>query len=239
MRATRAYIAGFGTAGSLLAGAAILFVFASALVSFKGWPQVAEQGQPIAVVPSHSAPDAGSVKRLAAVTGTRAAGLPRAATSGAVARPHGSRTSGHTAVPSRVGFHANPVQTHVPRVHPRTPAAPVTPPPAQPTTQPSGCTGAACAVHNLGSTLAGATEATTAGLGKTVANTGDTVGAVVGGVTGSLANGLAPGAPGLANVVRGAGTALDGTVTNATGALGNTVAGAGKVVGGLLAGPGH
>src|ERR1700692_4043034 len=40
MRATRAYIAGFGTAGSLLAGAAMMFVLASAVVAFRGWPQV-------------------------------------------------------------------------------------------------------------------------------------------------------------------------------------------------------
>src|SRR5580698_6745333 len=40
MRATRAYIAGFGTAGSLLAGAAMVFVLASAVVAFRGWPQV-------------------------------------------------------------------------------------------------------------------------------------------------------------------------------------------------------
>ena len=46
VRATRAYIAGFGTAGSLLAGAAVMFVLASAVVSFRGWPQVG--GQPSA-----------------------------------------------------------------------------------------------------------------------------------------------------------------------------------------------
>ncbi len=40
MRATRAYIAGFGTAGSLLAGAAIAFVLASAVVAVRGWPQI-------------------------------------------------------------------------------------------------------------------------------------------------------------------------------------------------------
>ena len=40
VRATRAYVAGFGTAGSLVAGAAMLFVLASAIVSFRGWPQL-------------------------------------------------------------------------------------------------------------------------------------------------------------------------------------------------------
>lgn len=43
VRATRAYLAGFGTSGSLLAGAALMFVLASAIVAFRGWPQVTAQ----------------------------------------------------------------------------------------------------------------------------------------------------------------------------------------------------
>ena len=43
VRATRAYLAGFGTSGSLLAGAALIFVLASAIVAFRGWPQVTAQ----------------------------------------------------------------------------------------------------------------------------------------------------------------------------------------------------
>ena len=46
MRATRAYIAGFGTVGSVLAGCALLFVVASALVAFRGWPEMAAQSAP-------------------------------------------------------------------------------------------------------------------------------------------------------------------------------------------------
>jgi hypothetical protein len=41
VRATRAYVAGFGTSGSLLAGAAALFLLGSAIVAFRGWPQIA------------------------------------------------------------------------------------------------------------------------------------------------------------------------------------------------------
>ncbi|HWF75364.1 MAG TPA: hypothetical protein VG186_18600, partial [Solirubrobacteraceae bacterium] len=47
---TRAYIAGFGTAGSLLAGASVLFVVATAVVSYRGWPQIADAGPKPAVV---------------------------------------------------------------------------------------------------------------------------------------------------------------------------------------------
>src|SRR5712675_342516 len=52
VRASRAYLAGFGTTGSLLAGAALLFLLASAIVSFKGWPQVGAPSSPIAVAVS-------------------------------------------------------------------------------------------------------------------------------------------------------------------------------------------
>src|SRR6476620_11864913 len=38
MRTTRALIAGFGTTGSLVAAVACVFVVASAVVAFNGWP---------------------------------------------------------------------------------------------------------------------------------------------------------------------------------------------------------
>ena len=50
MRVTRAYIAGFGTAGSLLAAASVLFVLATAVVAYRGWPQVADAGPAPALV---------------------------------------------------------------------------------------------------------------------------------------------------------------------------------------------
>lgn len=50
MRPTRAYLAGFGTAGSLLAAAAIVFVLAGALVAVHGWPQIGAGATPSAVV---------------------------------------------------------------------------------------------------------------------------------------------------------------------------------------------
>jgi len=49
MRATRAYIVGFGTAGSILAGCAVLFVVASAVLAFRGWPKIVTQGAPVAL----------------------------------------------------------------------------------------------------------------------------------------------------------------------------------------------
>ena len=49
MRATRAYIAGFGTAGSILACAAVLFVIASAVITLNGWPTLSAQHSPAAI----------------------------------------------------------------------------------------------------------------------------------------------------------------------------------------------
>jgi len=50
MQAARAYLAGVGSTGSLLAVAALVFIVASALVAFHGWPHVAAQQPPGEVV---------------------------------------------------------------------------------------------------------------------------------------------------------------------------------------------
>ncbi len=62
-RSARPYLPGFGTSGSLLAGAALMFVLASALVAFRGWPHLGTQPSPGEVVvsprpaaASHAAP---------------------------------------------------------------------------------------------------------------------------------------------------------------------------------------
>ena len=50
----RAYLAGAGTTGSLLAVAALVFIVASALVAFRGWPHVAAATSPGEVVVSRA-----------------------------------------------------------------------------------------------------------------------------------------------------------------------------------------
>ncbi|MGB9184079.1 MAG: hypothetical protein WCB67_08425 [Solirubrobacteraceae bacterium] len=73
MRATRAYVAGFGTAGSVLACAAVLFVIASAVVAFRGWPKIAGQQSPAALrldaspAPGSGVPGSRVARRLRAV----------------------------------------------------------------------------------------------------------------------------------------------------------------------------
>src|SRR5690242_459413 len=66
MRATRAYLAGFGTSGSLLAGAAALFLLGSAIIAFKGWPQ-SGGGSATSNVAAAPSPAAFPDRRLSAV----------------------------------------------------------------------------------------------------------------------------------------------------------------------------
>ena len=63
-RSAREYLAGLGTSGSLLAGAALMFIVASTMVAFHGWPHVAAQPSPGEVVVS---------ARPAAATGSQIA----------------------------------------------------------------------------------------------------------------------------------------------------------------------
>jgi hypothetical protein len=46
VRATRAYLAGLGTAGTLVLAASILFVLGSAIVTYNGWPKLGGIGSP-------------------------------------------------------------------------------------------------------------------------------------------------------------------------------------------------
>src|SRR5512140_1829231 len=107
VRATRAYVAGLGTAGSLLAGAAVLFVIASAVVSFRGWPQVGAQPSAVSVgvSPSRVASSSSTTRRLlAAVAATRTAARTSAAVgSGRVAAPHGTAPGTSVTIISHLG----------------------------------------------------------------------------------------------------------------------------------------
>jgi hypothetical protein len=90
-------MAGFGTAGSMLAGGAVLFVLASAIVAFQGWPRIATQGSPAAIqVSATPAPPSLVSRRLRAVRSppptARAVGALRAgvrAAASPAARPVG------------------------------------------------------------------------------------------------------------------------------------------------------
>src|SRR5947209_5197477 len=73
----RAYLASLGTGGSLVAGAALLFVFASALVSWSGWPHVGSSSPTVSVVlparvGARTAPPSPRVLALVATAGAGA-----------------------------------------------------------------------------------------------------------------------------------------------------------------------
>jgi hypothetical protein len=90
-----AYAAGFGTAGALLAGCAVLFVLASTLVGFHGWPSLSGPSSP-----SHLTIDAGPVRGGAVAT--RATRRLQALTAAPAAR----RAIAGTTATSRAGLSA-------------------------------------------------------------------------------------------------------------------------------------
>jgi hypothetical protein len=229
MRATRAYIAGFGTAGSLLAGAAMMFVLASAVVAFRGWPQVGAADTPTgAVLVAHAKlPGASRAERgllVAASTGATAADGTRAGRgagkTGASHRAGGSRSQGVTVAQhpgSSVGSPASAT--------PGTAGAPAT----------AGC-GSSCAPSVTG-TVSSVIQNATGAVGSTVAAAGKTLGATVSGLTSAVAGKLAGLNSGLANVVSKTGTAVGGLLSNTTSAAGNAVSNVGKGLAGLLSHP--
>ncbi|HXD67731.1 MAG TPA: hypothetical protein VNV17_24105, partial [Solirubrobacteraceae bacterium] len=83
MRATRAYLAGLGTAGTLVLAASILFVLGSAVISYNGWPKLGGIGSPATqTLTAH--PKTGSHTSSSSSHGLAAVSLvkPDAATSG-------------------------------------------------------------------------------------------------------------------------------------------------------------
>ena len=214
MRATRGYLAGFGTSGSLLAGAAAMFVLASAIVAFQGWPQVGGQPAPVSVsvrsASVGSAPSrAGRLLTAAtargaatAVAGTAANGAApgRVAQPGHVAglgrgaQPAGGPSSGGTPVANSPGSIAS--QNAAPSVCSSC-AQPVSPPPA---------------VQSAGGTVA-----------QSVSSTGQSVGSSVSNTAGSVASGLSGTSPTAANAVGSAGSTAGSAVSTTANTAASTV----------------
>jgi hypothetical protein len=234
-RGAQGYLAGFGTSGSLLAVAVLLFVVASAMVAFHGWPHVGAQPSPGEVVVSPR-PTAGASpvsRRLARFVAPAAlrAGKPAGgrAARGVAAAPSVGRT-GATAPLRSLG---RPLTASVPA---RTPG---------------GSSGSSCAASGCGSSPAPAQPArpalpaqpslpalpggagsgptqpiqqvvkqTSSAVGGVVSRTGQQVGSVVQQTSGAVAGVVQPVSPQAVGVINGAGAAK--TVTGET----QTVAGA-------------
>jgi len=127
MRATRAYLAGIGTAGALALGAALVFAAASALIAFRGWPGTVGSGGParqvLTVTPPPS-PVARRVAHIATTTQRTATTRHQVATLG--------RTTGHGAAGTARGHHRTQSTAHTQHQATTTPGGTATHP-TQPT----------------------------------------------------------------------------------------------------------
>jgi hypothetical protein len=225
LRGARGYLPGFGTAGSLLAGAVLMFIVASALVAFRGWPHVGAQPSPGEVVVSPApvaAAGSTSARRLAAFTLGPAAGVGGpAATAPARARalPGAGRRVGTTAPPHSLG-------------RPVTASRPV---PAAGSGTVSACPASGCgvaAVPQPGSGGSGPTQPvqqvigqTTGALGGVLTGAGNQVGSVVQKTSGAVAGAVQPVSPPAAGAVNTVGTGAAKTVTGVTQTIAGTLSG--------------
>ncbi len=216
MRTTRAFIAGIGTTGSLVAAAACVFLVASAVIAFKGWPGtgfsdridnlfVRDQAQPVAWDRSGTAATAaGAAAGAGAVAGTAAG--PTFGTPGVILGNNGAAVRGGTVrLPggTLVSTGANgPGAVSSPGGQSSgNPSVPSLPSVGGVDTQPAR-NGVADTVQNTGSTV-----------NNTVHNTTDTVGNTVGGPVG--------------DVVKNTGSTVGQTVDNTTKGVGDLLRGGG------------
>jgi hypothetical protein len=218
-RGTRAYLAGFGTSGSLVAGAALLFVLASAIVAFRGWPQVGTGPATAAlVVPSPRAPSRPNARLVVALrspvtTGAlRPAVLRRARRGGGPGGRSGTGTgvAGGGRPGSPTGISAGPVARGA-------------------SAGTGSCGGNSCA--NPGQQ--NAITSVTSSVSQTVSSAGNEIGTQVGSTAGTVATKLSSASPNAANTVQSTGTtggsAVSGTGTTAA----NAISAAGSAPGGV------
>jgi hypothetical protein len=235
MKATKAYIAGLGTTGVLIAGFFVLLAVGSALVAFNGWPGAAagDELDRVVVEPeSQLAPalkaERTDVRRVAQDARKRERGKAGAANSArrAAVRRGGSDTS--------AGLGAD--------------SAPNTGAGAAPGAAPSGGSGASGERGNgggrragglpelpapepdLGGTVDGATDGAGNALQGATGGVGDTVREVTGGA-GETVGGVAPG---VGETVTGTGETVGGVVDGAGQQANGVVDGVGETVGSAL-----
>lgn len=224
VRASRGYLAGFGTSGSLLAGAAALFLVGSAIVAFDGWPQAATGAANSNVAAGLPPASSRTARRLTvALASTR----PRSA-----ARPtalaHGRLTG------------AKSVASSATRPRTQVEAVTLTTAPASPASSSTGGIGGVSASPGSGTSPCGscgtarpkavtdATHKVTQG----VSSAGTDVGQQVTGLSGTAANQLNPVSPPVANAVQAAGSTAANAVTATANAVANAVSTVGSVLGG-------
>lgn len=227
VHATPAYVAGFGSSGSMLAGAAALFLVGSAIVAFGGWPQIATgpATSTVAAVPAAASSHA-SRRLLRALTTT----APRVHAPGAVARSGVPGPAAHRNVAGRTVARLAPAAPTTPA----TPATGSTSPGAATASVPAPASGCTSCTHPSGSP--GPVTTVTNKVAQTVATVGGAVGQQITGLSGTVANPVSAVSPPVGSTVGAigstagstAGSTVSGTATTAA----NVVTTVGNVLGG-------
>lgn len=211
VRASRAYLAGFGTSGSLLAGAALLFVLSSAIVAFRGWPQIATGPAAVSVVSARSAGPGRVAPRLAAILKSRLV------TGGAaVAPPFGHRR----ALGVRGAF--------VKRVPVSSIGAPVSG--TASAVRPAGAPCAASACTKPGGP--GLVSALTNSVAQAVTSIGSAAGSGVSAASGAVGASVSGASPQAATAVQSAGSSAGNGISGTATTVAGTVSQAGNTLGG-------
>jgi len=241
----RAYAASFGTGGSLVAGAALLFVLASALVAFNGWPALGTTPGPgsLFVPASSRAAASPAVTRLVAL----------GARSGVAGGPAATRHAGPTAGGSRPDHPGRP-SGKVPGSGDRTPGGgtPATPGgPSLTSGSPiSGLPVGAGTANNVTQSATSALSQTTGSvantlkgatntIGSTITGVSSTAGSTVTGTLNSVGSTVSSVNPTLGGTISQTGTTAGSTVGGVGGTAGNTVTNVGNTVGNVVGGLGH
>lgn len=221
-RATRGYLAGIGTSGSLLAGAVLMFILASALVAFRGWPHVAAQPSPgeVVVSPRPASAFASSAgRRLTLLAAPAPAGL----ATGAARRAAGRVGAGLPAARRGPGAGTRqsigtPASTSLASSAPAVPAG-----------------GGSAAQSGCGSCGSGsppspapALQQVTSGLGNVVAGAGSTVGSAVQQTTGAVGGAVGTVSPAVGSTVSGVGSGAAQTIQGATQGVAGVISGLGQ-----------
>jgi hypothetical protein len=218
VRATRAYLASFGTAGSLLAGAAVAFVLASAFVAFNGWPQVASSSSPASVALTSSRLTGGPGGAARAPAGNTTAQARRLALTLAIASGRPGLIIG-----GGPGGPGSPTFISIPGI-PGGPTGFVSGPQPLGNGNPSSPGCGVCLPPQVAPPLTQVTSAAS----QAVSSTGSNVSSAVNGVGNAVNNAASNAGP--------TGRAVGGVARNATSAAGKTVSKAANPVAGLLNG---
>jgi hypothetical protein len=220
LRETRAYLAGFGTCGSLLICLALMFIVASALVAFHGWTHIGAQPSPgeVVVSPRPTAATGSAVARRLVLASAAPAPVTRAgATAGAVPAGTSPATRGG-AVPGARRSIGRPATTSRPVGAAAAQTAPVSvaSPACVNGCGPAPAVAVPAPVQQLQQSAHQGIQQAAAALGKVVGDTGSQVGTVVQQTTNTAAGAVQTVSPPAAGVVKSTGSGAAGLVGGLT-----------------------